>query len=288
MDSSDDVFYDVEDNGSLDDEVDAFFNGDDDDEENPTTSDTSNPNSVLTDARSTTITATGPTTISILEPLEHPRVLLEPSRAPQDRLRLPFRRPRSNSEPTAGADPVQQRKRDPIRARFRRVFGDANQGDGTRVRSRDRLVAKFLHVRSQVIQNPATKPTDALTRKYLQALTGSIPVPSLSLDAECIVCWDSPRASIFYPCGHLNSCLHCSKSLKHCPTCRVRVGGIVEITCISNEVLADHGCAVCQGERDGLFYPCGHVCFCHKCSVGVQSCPVCEKKVEQIVRVFWS
>jgi hypothetical protein len=92
---------------------------------------------------------------------------------------------------------------------------------------------------------------------------------------------------MLFPCGHVGSCMSCSKRLEHCPVCRVEVKNVVRVSCVMN---SDESvdCAVCGEARDGLFYACGHVCFCYSCCKSVRECPVCQKKVLRRVRVFWS
>ena len=39
----------------------------------------------------------------------------------------------------------------------------------------------------------------------------------------CSVCMDSPTNTVFTPCGHACVCKKCSRPLKQCPLCRVKI-----------------------------------------------------------------
>lgn len=46
-------------------------------------------------------------------------------------------------------------------------------------------------------------------------------------------------------------------------------------------------CQICYGEKqNALFYRCGHVCACMACASLVDVCPMCRKKVVDVVRVY--
>ena len=48
-------------------------------------------------------------------------------------------------------------------------------------------------------------------------------------------------------------------------------------------------CQVCyEGERDSLFYTCGHVCACETCARQVENCPICRERVKGVVKVRWT
>lgn len=45
----------------------------------------------------------------------------------------------------------------------------------------------------------------------------------------CVVCYESERDALYMPCRHNLVCLRCSKQLKECPMCRVRIDDIIRI-----------------------------------------------------------
>ncbi|KAI1976928.1 hypothetical protein LOZ51_001245 [Ophidiomyces ophidiicola] len=48
-------------------------------------------------------------------------------------------------------------------------------------------------------------------------------------------------------------------------------------------------CQICYSEnQDSLFYTCGHVCACIGCARQVEICPMCRKKVVNVVKIFKS
>nr|KMM67411.1 meichroacidin [Coccidioides posadasii RMSCC 3488] len=48
-------------------------------------------------------------------------------------------------------------------------------------------------------------------------------------------------------------------------------------------------CQICYSEnQDSLFYSCGHVCACLSCARQVDICPMCRKKVLNVVKIYKS
>ncbi|PGH03595.1 hypothetical protein AJ79_07324 [Helicocarpus griseus UAMH5409] len=48
-------------------------------------------------------------------------------------------------------------------------------------------------------------------------------------------------------------------------------------------------CQICYSEdQDALFYMCGHVCACVSCAKQVDICPMCRKKVTNVVKIYRS
>jgi len=48
-------------------------------------------------------------------------------------------------------------------------------------------------------------------------------------------------------------------------------------------------CIVCTGRtREIVFLPCCHFLTCPKCSPQITKCPICNKKVEKNLKIFWS
>ena len=45
----------------------------------------------------------------------------------------------------------------------------------------------------------------------------------------CKICLDKEAVVAFLPCGHLTSCVDCSKSLRKCAICRKVIAGTVRV-----------------------------------------------------------
>ena len=46
-------------------------------------------------------------------------------------------------------------------------------------------------------------------------------------------------------------------------------------------------CQICYGEAvDALFYDCGHVCACVDCAKQCESCPICRRAIQKVVRMY--
>ncbi|XP_065057529.1 baculoviral IAP repeat-containing protein 3-like [Rhopilema esculentum] len=46
-------------------------------------------------------------------------------------------------------------------------------------------------------------------------------------------------------------------------------------------------CKICMDEQVGIaFHPCGHLCTCHNCSVGMTQCPLCRANIQSSSRVY--
>ncbi|KAK9281011.1 hypothetical protein L1049_003903 [Liquidambar formosana] len=46
-------------------------------------------------------------------------------------------------------------------------------------------------------------------------------------------------------------------------------------------------CVIClEQEYNAVFVPCGHMCCCTTCSSHLTSCPLCRRRIDQIVRTF--
>ncbi|XP_074559238.1 E3 ubiquitin-protein ligase SP1-like, partial [Curcuma longa] len=53
------------------------------------------------------------------------------------------------------------------------------------------------------------------------------------------------------------------------------------------ENLALDICVIClEQEYNAVFVPCGHMCCCTTCSVHLMSCPLCRKRIDQVVKTF--
>ncbi|KAI4723586.1 hypothetical protein E4T48_00086 [Aureobasidium sp. EXF-10727] len=48
-------------------------------------------------------------------------------------------------------------------------------------------------------------------------------------------------------------------------------------------------CRICYGqEADAALYDCGHVCACVECAKRVTECPVCRRRIKDVVKLFYS
>lgn len=55
--------------------------------------------------------------------------------------------------------------------------------------------------------------------------------------------------------------------------------------------LREHGmpdlCVIClENDYNAVFVPCGHMCCCTSCSSHLTNCPLCRKRIDQVVRTF--
>lgn len=44
---------------------------------------------------------------------------------------------------------------------------------------------------------------------------------------DCAICYDKPKESVLYPCGHFYTCESCSSKIKTCPICRTVITNII-------------------------------------------------------------
>lgn len=45
----------------------------------------------------------------------------------------------------------------------------------------------------------------------------------------CIICCEAERDALYMPCKHNTACIKCSKNLKECPICRVKIEDYIKI-----------------------------------------------------------
>eukprot|EP00250_Pteridium_aquilinum_P003318 c13638_g1_i2 orf=150-1157(+) len=46
-------------------------------------------------------------------------------------------------------------------------------------------------------------------------------------------------------------------------------------------------CVIClEQEYNAVFVPCGHMCSCTSCSTQLSNCPLCRRRIEQVVRTY--
>ena len=49
----------------------------------------------------------------------------------------------------------------------------------------------------------------------------------------------------------------------------------------------ERSCAICmERQKVIIFMPCSHLASCVECSVSLQICPICRKKVEATIRTY--
>jgi E3 ubiquitin-protein ligase mind-bomb len=94
----------------------------------------------------------------------------------------------------------------------------------------------------------------------------STPSPS----AECVVCSDSDRDTVLFPCSHLLLCWSCAQRVKKCLLCREPVERKEKV----------EECLVCSEKVSNLiFMPCGHIVTCEECGRRVKKCLTCKETV---------
>jgi hypothetical protein len=45
---------------------------------------------------------------------------------------------------------------------------------------------------------------------------------------DCAICFDAPKQSVLYPCGHFYTCTGCSRALQKCPICRADILRVID------------------------------------------------------------
>ena len=46
---------------------------------------------------------------------------------------------------------------------------------------------------------------------------------------SCAICYEADKDTVFLPCKHNVTCLKCSKNVKNCPICRVKIKETIKI-----------------------------------------------------------
>jgi len=141
--------------------------------------------------------------------------------------------------------------------------------------------------------------------------------------SKCKVCMDADIDCVILGCGHLVTCNQCGKKLTECPICRQQV---LEVLCVApvteQEMLKlttqqvkhvlmlcgvgfkdrvsarrkveegailekEHKCKVCM-ERviDCVFLGCGHLMTCTCCGQKLVSCPICQKRIVRVAKIY--
>jgi hypothetical protein len=177
-----------------------------------------------------------------------------------------------------------QRKRDRIRARLRRLaFSQSRFNEDVEDVPRSHRHSLLSRLRLLIPQQYRRKAIEvSLTKGSISHLA------PCSGDYSCIICLDNQRDTMFVPCGHFGSCFQCSENIEYCAVCRQETFDKIQLTHASIDFEnTDINCE-CGQLRNGMFYPCGHVCFCYRCCEGLYECPICEKNVLQRIKVFWA
>jgi Zinc finger, C3HC4 type (RING finger) len=179
----------------------------------------------------------------------------------------------SDSDP---GDPFFDGVGDPV------LTGSVVQTSATRLRRRTRIRELLRRMATANERRRGRWPIpDAGTIDHLVEASGN---PS------CLICMEKPRDIAFFSCGHIVSCRACSVNLKNCPFCRQRITERVQVSRSANKVLerSTGDCVHCGKLRDGMHFPCGHVCYCSTCGRLAKRCRICKTKVDYTVNVFWS
>ena len=133
-------------------------------------------------------------------------------------------------------------------------------------------------------------------------------IEALNDSRTCVVCLEKESNTIFYPCGHMNTCFECSVALVRCAVCRKQKSGTLRIKSIFGEPAPqkesfDKGMALLLGElaflegqnicimcktnkRNTVFLPCGHLIACELCALGSNKCFHCDLSLKGFSLVY--
>ena len=141
--------------------------------------------------------------------------------------------------------------------------------------------------------------------------------------AKCKVCMDADIDCVILDCGHLVTCNQCGKKLTECPICRQQVLKVLCIAPVTEQQMMklttqqvkhiltlcgvgfkervfarrrveedailekEHKCKVCM-ERviDCVFLGCGHLMTCTCCGQKLVSCPICQKRISKVAKIY--
>jgi hypothetical protein len=169
--------------------------------------------------------------------------------------------------------PTRTTRRERIRANIRRMVRPRQNPEGDRPASQGQVARKAFDKMHK------GRKTNAGSITHLATDSG---------DTLCLICLETPRDTATVPCGHIVACADCSEDLKQCAICREVVECKVEVWFATDPTELNPKCPVCKGLADGLFSPCGHVCYCSECGEHSLECPICNTPVRKLVKVFWS
>jgi len=141
--------------------------------------------------------------------------------------------------------------------------------------------------------------------------------------SKCKVCMDADIDCVILDCGHLVTCNQCGKKLTECPICRQQVLQVLCVAPVTEQEMMklttqqvkhvlmlcgvgfkdrvsarrrieegailekDHKCKVCM-ERviDCVFLECGHLMTCTCCGQKLVSCPICQKRIFRVAKIY--
>ena len=141
--------------------------------------------------------------------------------------------------------------------------------------------------------------------------------------SKCKVCMDADIDCVILDCGHLVTCKQCGKKLTECPICRQKVLEVLCVAPVTEQEMAklttqqvkrvltlcsigfkdrvsarrrmEEGailekelkCKVCM-ERviDCVFLSCGHLMTCTCCGQKLVSCPICQKRIVRVAKIY--
>ena len=84
------------------------------------------------------------------------------------------------------------------------------------------LEKKDLIAKVEILFLQQKKDNDSV--KADAAQSGDKEVPKEAKDENfCKICWDNPANCVFLECGHMMTCIDCSKQIVECPVCRQNI-----------------------------------------------------------------
>jgi len=141
--------------------------------------------------------------------------------------------------------------------------------------------------------------------------------------SKCKVCMDADIDCVILDCGHLVTCNQCGKKLTECPICRQKVLEVLTVAPVTEQEMMklttqqikqvltlcgigfkdrvsarrrieegtimekENKCKVCM-ERviDSVFLSCGHLMACTCCGQKLVSCPICQKRIIRVAKIY--
>ena len=141
--------------------------------------------------------------------------------------------------------------------------------------------------------------------------------------SKCKVCMDADINCVILDCGHLVTCNQCGKKLIECPICRQQVLEVLCVALVTEQEMIklttqqvkhvlrlcgigfkdrvsarrrmeesailekEQRCKVCM-ERviDCVFPGCGHLMACTCCGQKLVNCPICQKQIIRVAKIY--
>ena len=141
--------------------------------------------------------------------------------------------------------------------------------------------------------------------------------------SKCKVCMDADIDCVILDCGHLVSCNQCGKKLTECPICRQQVLEVLSVANVTEQDMMklttkqikqvlnlcgvgfkdrvfarrrleesamlekEQKCKVCMEKVvDCVFINCGHLMTCTCCGDKLVRCPICQKKIARVAKIY--